>query len=395
MRNLVEEKDCFSRDVLFFRFIRPFRHCLESGPFLACAKGTDGEAARTFDLYSAMGKANPGDCCKEYFPMGFLVGSILLWYSSFMASFFPGYMKIRNAPQIGNPNTAVPFVSTLFSLFGISFMLAHFVCPGRVPSKFPWDPTKERVVSKNQPAQMARQIERKMDGSPRYCRICGKYKPDRAHHCRQCGVCTLEMDHHCPYIRNCVGFLNHKYFFLCLFYGACTLVAYIVIMRAKFVHAIQRPLVVLDVLIIFVWFFGIAMSCVIVPFFGFHCYLTYKAYTTLEFCEKLRAKDDKRYKNGQKVKDVYKQSLFEKGLYGNICHVLGPNPLFWLLPVRWGMPLDGTRIPVERKSLLRYYKAMGLNANGKEKREEKSAAASEETEDENSKLIKRRNPETV
>merc|ERR1711871_108521 len=103
------------------------------------------------------------------------------------------------------------------------------------------------------------------------------------------------------------------------------------------------------------------MSMVIVPFFGFHCYLTYKAYTTLEFCEKMRAKDDKKYKNGQKVKDVYKQSLFHKGFFGNICHVLGPNPLFWFLPVRWGMGTDGTRIPVDHFSLVKYYERTGVD----------------------------------
>ena len=69
----------------------------------------------------------------------------------------------------------------------------------------------------------------------------------------------------------------------------------------------------------------------------------------------------KKYKSGQKVKDVYKQSLFHKGFYGNICHVLGPNPLFWFLPVRWGMATDGTRIPVEHSSLVKYYERLGLN----------------------------------
>jgi hypothetical protein len=320
------------------------------------------------------GKGGGGsDCCKEYFPIVFLVSCLLLWFSSFLASFLPGYLGVRNAPTIGNYKLYVPLVCSMFFMMGLNFLLSHFTNPGRVPSKFPWDPTKERVVSKGKPATIARQIERKLDGSARYCRICGKYKPDRSHHCRQCGVCTLEMDHHCPYLRNCVGYLNHKYFFLCLFYGSIALVTYIIVMRMKFVHALTRPLSVLDIVIIFAWFLAIAMSMVIVPFFGFHCYLTYKAYTTLEFCEKMRAKEDKKYKSGQKVKDVYKQSLFHKGLYGNICHILGPNPLFWFLPVRWGMGTDGTRIPVEHASLVKYYERLGLNLPPEEQEENDAA----------------------
>ena len=61
----------------------------------------------------------------------------------------------------------------------------------------------------------------------RYCRPCGAFKPDRAHHCSTCGRCVLRMDHHCPWVNNCVGAGNHKTFFLFLIYIAlaCVLAA--------------------------------------------------------------------------------------------------------------------------------------------------------------------------
>ncbi|XP_077992839.1 palmitoyltransferase ZDHHC16-like [Glandiceps talaboti] len=44
------------------------------------------------------------------------------------------------------------------------------------------------------------------------CKKCGLPKPPRTHHCRICKRCTLKMDHHCPWLNNCIGHYNHRYF---------------------------------------------------------------------------------------------------------------------------------------------------------------------------------------
>jgi hypothetical protein len=50
------------------------------------------------------------------------------------------------------------------------------------------------------------------------CTRCEIYRPPRAHHCRICRRCIRRMDHHCPWINNCVGERNQKYFLQFLIY---------------------------------------------------------------------------------------------------------------------------------------------------------------------------------
>ena len=297
--------------------------------------------------------------CARYAPMSILMFVLISLYTTFLLGYLPGYVRdpktltvqgyTKNQDPYGvvvnnieNHRLVTLVLSSLYVMVLVNFCLCHFTRSGDVPDAWPWVMDDWLKKNKQSPAFVAEQLgenrgrvvnrgyERKKSGKERKCRICLKYKPDRSHHCRMCETCVLEMDHHCPWIRNCVGYSNHKYFFLLLFYGACALIMFAVVMMSRFLQATRSIFTWIDIVIILMWLMDVMLAIVITGFFLFHCYLLSGAYTTIEFCEKLRKTEtdpDKMHKtkDGQvkQTNELYKESPYNRGLCSNICHLLG------------------------------------------------------------------------
>eukprot|EP00437_Effrenium_voratum_P010186 CAMPEP_0181440156 /NCGR_PEP_ID=MMETSP1110-20121109/22822_1 /TAXON_ID=174948 /ORGANISM="Symbiodinium sp., Strain CCMP421" /LENGTH=404 /DNA_ID=CAMNT_0023563951 /DNA_START=105 /DNA_END=1317 /DNA_ORIENTATION=- len=207
----------------------------------------------------------------------------------------------------------------------VCYFLCVFVHPGTIPDKNE-DPSWEYDETEG-PQPLATDTvlsmqESKRTGERRHCKWCLKYKPDRCHHCRVCRMCILKMDHHCPWIYNCVGFRNYKYFFLLLLYTSidCGMIVFTMLPSVRAGTTPTTPFMTMFLLMFGETLAGF-LGVLVTLFLFFHIFLMQKGMTTIEFCEKSQGSSG------------FDSSAYDRGFVGNLVAVLGDQPLLWLLPV--------------------------------------------------------------
>lgn len=175
-------------------------------------------------------------------------------------------------------------------------------------------------------------VEAKKNGGPRVCSKCLILKPNRCHHCSNCGQCILKFDHHCPWVNNCVGFYNYKFFLLFIFYGFIYC-SYISIASIKIVFKSpfkEQTTYLLDIQTILLILLSSVFCICLAIFQCVHTYFVLYNRTTLE---NLNSRWALMIDSNRFVEVDGSVAIYSLGFRKNILQVFGRDPKLWFIPV--------------------------------------------------------------
>ncbi|XP_008273986.1 palmitoyltransferase ZDHHC9 isoform X2 [Stegastes partitus] len=220
-----------------------------------------------------------------YLTLFLIVGTCSLFFA-----FECPYLAVHLSP-------AIPVFAAVLFLFVMAMLLrTSFSDPGVLPRALPEEATfiemeieaaNGNVPAGQRPPPRIRNVQiNNQIVKLKYCYTCKIFRPPRASHCSICDNCVDRFDHHCPWVGNCVGKRNYRYFYL--FTLSLSLLT-IYIFTFDIVHVVMRsvdngflntlketPGTVLEVLVCFFTLWSV------VGLTGFHTYLISLNQTTNE-----------------------------------------------------------------------------------------------------------------
>ncbi|XP_059412838.1 palmitoyltransferase ZDHHC18-B-like [Carassius carassius] len=135
-----------------------------------------------------------------------------------------GLFFIFDCPYlVKNLTSCIPAVGgVLFVFVMVSLLQTSFTDPGILPRATPEEAADvEKQIdnptgsssSYRPPPRTKEVVINQQVVKLKYCFTCKIFRPPRTSHCSLCDNCVERFDHHCPWVGNCVGKRNYRFFY--------------------------------------------------------------------------------------------------------------------------------------------------------------------------------------
>ncbi|XP_057949116.1 probable protein S-acyltransferase 7 [Malania oleifera] len=127
--------------------------------------------------------------------------------------------------QLGN------LIAAVSAIFTVYIIILLFLTSGRDPGIIPRNPHPPEPEDEGEGSSLSAEWAGSQSGVPtlpptkdvvvngtivkvKYCHTCMLYRPPRCSHCSICNNCVEHFDHHCPWVGQCIGKRNYRFFFM-------------------------------------------------------------------------------------------------------------------------------------------------------------------------------------
>lgn len=161
----------------------------------------------------------------------------------------------------------------IFNTLGFLALVSHIKAMMNDPGAIPLG-----NATRNQLSQLGLKVGQVVYRCPK----CVCIKPERTHHCSVCKRCIRKMDHHCPWVNNCVGEYNQKYFVLFTLYIALVSLHSLLMLLIHFISCVGTD-----------WgdecaYFSVPATIILMMTLGMEG-LLFSLFTLIMFCTQLHA----------------------------------------------------------------------------------------------------------